>query len=369
VLYLYWRGPTSIALFGRAVSLYPPENLVTVGYAILLARAFLWWRRERPSLDRALGPGGRAVFYWHVVPIAASFLLPKRLSAFLWFVGPANSPSPGPYDPLSTAAFYWGAFAEGFSAAPWIAITSVALFAVGLLHLRRFAPGGRAVFALALVGFAGVAIHPQVQGRFLTSWLLAVWIGAGAGGAQLLEWLLPQRARLATAGLAAAAIAIASWREPAPAAFAVAIHPSGGPSDLAFVRPLLPDLDANRTIAVATTFGNAKLWVWAIRERCGCRRQVELASIDGGVSREDVRRQMAARIAGSQAEVFAFVDAPESPYALPAAGWTYDRMVGMMDAVASQDRYIRSADHAVPEFGARLSVWRLRTAADAGDAR
>ena len=230
----------------------------------------------------------------------------------------------------AAAAFYWHAFADGFHAVPWIAVVTIALFAVGLVHLRRFSPGGRAVFALAAVAFAGVAIHPQIQGRFLTSWLFAVWIGAGAGGAVLLERLVPRRVRLPVAGLAAAVLALASWRETPPAAYAVAIHPSGGPSDLAFVRPLLPDLDGARTIAVATTFGSTSLWVWAIRERCRCRQQIELAAIDGPWSRDDARTGMAAFIAASPAEVVAIVDAPAAilsncrsvgPMTEPSASW------------------------------------------------
>ncbi len=364
VVYVYWRGPTSIEVSGRSVSLYPPENLVTVGYTILFVRAALWWRRPRPAFETALGPAGGALFYWHVVPIAVSFLLPKRLSVFLWFVGPTNTFSGGPYDALAAAVSYWHAFAEGFHAAPWIAVATIVLFAVGLVHVRRFAPGGRAVFVLVLVSFAGVVLHPQVQGRFLASWLFAVWIGAGAGGAVLLEYLVPRRARLPVAGIAAAVLAVASWRETAPAAYAVAIHPSGGPSDLEFVRPLLPDLDGVRTIAVATTFGDANLWRWAIRERCRCRRQVELASNIRASSRDEVRTLMAARIAASPAEVFAIVDAPGSPYEFPWLGQTYDFLAGIVDAMAAQDRYVRVAVHAVPSFGAQVSVWRLRDAPD-----
>jgi len=360
VLYLYWRGPTSLVLVGRPVSLYPPENLVTVAYAILLARAALWWRRERPAFDGALGPEGRALVYWHVVPVAVSFLLPKRLSAFLWFVGPANSPAPGPYDPVASAAFYWRVFADGFSAAPSIAVLTLALFAVGLVHLRRFSPGSRAVFALAMVSFAGVILHPQYQGRFMASWLFAVWIGAGAGGAVLLERLLPRPVRLPVAALAAVALAVGAWREPTPAAYGAAIHPASGPSDLELLRPLLPDLDGLRAVAVATTFGETNLWVWAIRERCRCRKPVELASIIGATSRDDVRARMAARLATSRSEAFAIVDAPGSPYALPPLGWTYDRLAGIVDAVAAQDRYVRVAVHAVPNFGAEASLWRLR---------
>jgi hypothetical protein len=78
VLYLYHRGPTSIVLFGHVVRLYPPENLVTVTYAILYARFALCWRNRRRVWDAALGEAGRALFYWHLAPVLISFLLPRR---------------------------------------------------------------------------------------------------------------------------------------------------------------------------------------------------------------------------------------------------------------------------------------------------
>jgi hypothetical protein len=127
---------------------------------------------------------------------------------------------------------------------------------------------------------------------------------------------------------------------------------------------LLPDLDGARTIAVATTFGDANLWVWAVRERCRCRRQVELSSSIRASSRDEVRSLMAALIAASPAEVFAIVDAPGSAYGFPWLGQTYDLLVGIVDAMATQDRYVRVAVHAVPSFGAQASVWRLRDAPD-----
>jgi hypothetical protein len=356
VLYLYHRGPTSVVLFQHAVSLYPPENLVTVTYALLLARFGLWWRERRLARGTALGPAGRALLYWHLMPIAISFLLPRRLSAFVWFVGPANATTG--FDPLDGVVLYWHAFSDGFSATPWAAILTLVLFAIGLSQFGRYSPGGRAAFALALVGFAGVVIHPQHQGRFLASWLFAVWIGAGGGTAILLERLIGRRARLPVAGGAAVVLALTLWRNAPPAAYATAIYPIDGPSDLDLVRPVLPDLDGLRSIAYATTFGESTLLSWVVREHCRCKFTVESPWI-GGVSRADARALMAARIASSQAPAFVIIDAPAGPYALPELGWTYDRLAGIPDAMAAQDRYVRVAAHAVPQFGAEVSLWRL----------
>jgi hypothetical protein len=282
------------------------------------------------------------------------------LSAFMWFVGPANATTA--LDPLDGIILYWHAFAEGFSATPWVAPLILGLFAIGLFQLRRFSPGGRAAFALVLVGLAGVVIHPQHQGRFLASWVFAVWIGAGAGAAVLLERLTPGRAWRPVAGAAGMVLAFALWRESPPTAYATAIYPTHGPSDLDLVRPLLPDLDGLRSVAYATTFGESALLSWVAREHCRCKLEIEKPWISTVTSRREAQALMADRVTSSRAPVFVIIDAPAGPYELPQVGWTYDRLAGILDAMAAQDRYVRFTVHAVPEFGAQVSLWRRRDA-------
>ena len=56
VIYLHWRGPGAVVVFGRSLSLYPLRyNLVTVGYALLFVRAAMAWRAHRA----AIMPGSR----------------------------------------------------------------------------------------------------------------------------------------------------------------------------------------------------------------------------------------------------------------------------------------------------------------------
>jgi hypothetical protein len=361
VIDLYERGPTSIAPFGKSISLYPPENLVTITYAVLFARCALWWFKRGPGRDTALGPAGRALFYWHLVPVAVSFLFPHRLSAFIGFVGPSNAATG--FNLGEGVLIYWRAFVDGFSAGPWSAILTLGLSAVGLTKVRRFSPGGRAAFALALVGFAGVVIHPQHQGRFLGSWLFAVWICAGGGGAVLVEWLIPRRAWLIAAGTLGIVIASMTWRAAPPSAYPVAIYPANGPSDLDLFRPVLPEIKGLRSVGYATTFGQSDLLSWMAREDCRCKMQIENPWL-GGVSRSQVKDQMAGLLASSGAEAFVMVDAPSRYYELPFLGWAYDDMTGILDAFAAQSRYVGVSSHEVPQFGAVVSVWRLNTPSD-----
>ena len=170
--------------------------------------------------------------------------------------------------------------------------------------------------------------------------------------------LMPRRGWLPVAGAAGTALALALWRPALPAAFATAIYPTSGPSDLDLVRPVLPDLDGLRSAGYATTFGETSLLSWMVRERCRCRFKVERLLITPA-SREEARTLMAARLASSQAPAFVIIDAPAGPYELPDPGLTYGRTAGIVDAVAAQDRYARVAVHVVPQFGAEVSLWRL----------
>ncbi|NVN88562.1 MAG: glycosyltransferase family 39 protein [Rhodopseudomonas sp.] len=361
--YLYWRGPTALMLFGRPVSFYPPENLTTAAYAVLFVWSALLWRRHRAAIDEALGCAGRALLYWHVMPIAISFLLPRRLSRFLWFVGPANNPN-GPLDLPQAIRFYWDAFADGFHVAPWVAILAVALAAIGATRIRTLTPGARAVFILAALAFAGVVIHPQHQGRFLSSWVFAVWICAGAGAGVVLSGLLRRYSRslrsVAAIALVALLAATTAWYRTPAAAYAHSLHPISGPTDLDLVRPYLAELDGAREVGFVTTFGVSKLFSWVLSERCRCRVLIEDLQIDHTHSRQEARDLMAERIGRARARIFVTIDAPGERYSLAEMGWVYPSMVGILDAMAAQTRYVRGNSYELPGHDARATIWHLR---------
>jgi hypothetical protein len=359
IAYLYARGPAALSLFGQSVSLYPPENLTTLAYALAVLRIALFWRRHRTALEAMLGLPGRALLYWHALPVAASFLVPKRLSAFLWFVGPANAPDiPGKPPALP---IYWSAFAEGFHPAVWAALLTLVLFALALSQYRRYPAGARAVFVLALTATAAVLIHPHHQGRFLASFIFAYWVGAGAGAALLLGWALPRRAartRASVAAAGAAVLALALARAPpAPQAQEVAFRTPSDPSAYALIAPALPALDGARAVGFAATFGRSAFFPLVVSERCRCRLPVDAPWLEGLASREAARRAMLAYVAQTPADRLVVIDAPKSPYAaIPL--WPYPVLAGILDAMQDQNRFVLLLSHDVPEQGARVTVWR-----------
>src|SRR5262245_45674039 len=189
------KGPATIQMLGRQVSLYPPGNLITVAWALLFARIIMFRYQHRAAFDEQLGPMGRAIFYWHVIPIGCFLLLPQRLQFFLFFVSPANSLETQSFGPSSGVRFYGQALIEEFHAADWSAGLAVALALLAFTQMRRLAPGARVVLILLLLSAAAVVIHPNTEGRYLASWIFTLWIFSGAGAAILVQWLT---ARLST---------------------------------------------------------------------------------------------------------------------------------------------------------------------------
>ncbi len=354
------RGPTSIAIFGKPVQLYPPANLTTAAYALLFLRLTLWWRRHRAAIEPELGAAGRQMLLWHAMPIAVSFLLPKRLSTFLWFVGPANDPSKASYSLTGGFNLYWDSFSIGFSAASWVAALALVLFAIALLRIRSFPRSAWIVFIFAAVSLAAVLIHPQRQGRFLGSWVFSVWIGAGAGAGVLLGLVAPLRAqavRWAGAVTAVAILTTALVRQPPSAnAAAYAIRTTSGPSNLDLVRPILEDVRKARTIGMAATFGITPLLHWTAQEHCKCRRQVAQFNPGIATSRDGVRDAMLDYIGRSAADRIVVFDVPDSP-APDILGWQYNKLAGILDALEVQQRYGKTAGYVVPSYGAQVSVW------------
>jgi hypothetical protein len=363
--FIYARGPTALELFGKSVSLYPPENLTTIAYALVFLWWALFWWRHKAAIDAALGEPGRALLYWHITPIAISFLLPHRLSRFLWFVGPANNPQPDA-GLAHSAQFYWRVFEDGFHTQPWLAIPALALAVIGAFGIRRLTPGARVGFLFALLAWIGVLIHPQHQGRFMSTWVFAVWICSGVGAGLVLGWLrgrLSPWVRGIVAVAATASLLVVNVGHAIPeVAYAYAIHPrpDGGPTDLNLVRPYLADLDGAREVTVFTTFGASKLFAWVIREHCRCNRIVPDPFIAGLATREDVRRVAADRIAQSAADIIVTIDAPTGRYELPAVGWTYQNMAGILDAMNEQTRYARGPSYDLPDQQAQATIWRRR---------
>ena len=316
------------------------------------------WRRHRRTFRARLDLPGRSIFYFTLVPIACSLLLPQRLPVLLWYVGPTQyGPTQG-YN-LSDAAYLYGsAFFNGFSVAPWSGCVALSLFLVALTLLKRLPPPGRAVLVFATLSSLAVLVHPNHQMRFLMPSVFAIWIGAGAGFALLLSFL-PWGDVWSVVVSAATVVCFACALLLAVPNTTVAAIVAGRllrePSDLDLVDAYAPFVSGTRSIAVVSTFGATRLLDWPLIERCGCRVPMDTFRPPNG-DRDAVRAAAAAWLARVDSERLLLFDFPKFTEAPPL--FDYGRTVGMVDAVAAQHRFQLDATVELPAFGGRVSVWR-----------
>jgi hypothetical protein len=367
---IYLRGPTVIEVFGRRVSLYPPENLVTVAWWLLCIRAVLLWRRHRKAFDEAVGIAGRRLFYWLAVPIAVSFLVPKRLATFIWYIGPTHvAEGAHKYDPFTSAVTQWHAFSQGFHSAPWAAVLVLGLAAVAVTQLPRRVPRARAIAIFAVLSAVAVLLHPQQQWRFQSTSLFAFWILAGAGGAILLSSLVTRLPRLLGLGIAAAAIAgiaagasLYRWTD---MAYLASIHPRAGPSDLDLAKVYLTHVAGTKAVGFLATFGATTFFHWTVREHCRCEAKVDTPWLFPRLTREEFRRIASDWLASTPAERIVIVDAP-GLYPIEGIGYTYERLSGLIDAIENNPGFEKIVTETVPTLGATVTVWRRRSGSRAG---
>ncbi len=353
------HGPLAVPLFGRPVSLYPPNNLLTVAYALLFVRIVMAWRANRRTVEETIGPRLQQIVYWHALPVAASLLIPKRLAPFIWFLSPTHHHG-APYDPARAALLQWDAFAQGFHVAPWAGALAGLGIVLAIIMLRRAGAPLRTVALTGLIGAAAVVLHPQQQYRFQATVLPALWIMASAGWAMLLALLVARLPRLAGQAVAAAAVAaliVAQFGYPPHAkAYVVAIHPRGDISNYGSFEAFWPHVEGARSIGFISTTGGTPLYRWMARERCQCRKDIDQPFSNIAASRDEIRIAAAEWIARTRAETIVALTEAE-PRGIWAAN--RDRIQGQFDALAQQDRFVKTATLTAPGYR-EITVWRRK---------
>jgi hypothetical protein len=268
VIAIQMHGPTFLDLAGRRVSLYPPKNLATMAYAVLFVRAILAIRKRRPDIMAWLGIPGRRLFWIVLAPIAVSFLLPGRLTSFLWYGSPLNYGSETRMTLGGAASYYIGALIREYHPAAWCTVLVLALAAAAVVLHRHLHRGWLAAALLLVLSFAILLLHPNQQSRFLHSWIPALWVLAGAGAGALLYHeslnILGRLRPLISAALVLALILAIGprWRGPG---FVV---PSGGSSlsTLDISDAYLPYLKGFRRTAIFMASPVEAFNAWTYRE-------------------------------------------------------------------------------------------------------
>jgi hypothetical protein len=356
-LIVWWLHPPQIAIAGRSVSLYPPNNLITVAWAVLCWRFAVEWRARALRIDDVFTPAAAAIVRWHVVPIAVSFLFPRRLSAFMaHLVGSTIGP---PRGVAATAAYYARAATFDYHAG-WmgrsIAVILVAAVAIALWRRRE----GPATVALSvwLVGIGAALVYPHgSSSRFLHSFFALGWIAGAIACSRVLQSLrIGRRAAALITAAAAVAVAteapvrgIARWQEDA----------SHGPqhSALDITDAYLHRLGDSRHIAVTSTAFAAQLARWTYRDRYRRRDGIE-CPIDGGLAADTLQAAVQRWLLTTEAEAVVFIDVPPgSPDYVPVG--PYDAYAGIGALIDRAPRFVARDRIVLPER-ATITIWRRR---------
>ena len=332
------RGPTSLHLFGRDVSVYPPANIFTLACAMMFVATVQVWRKYRELVGEALGAPGRILLAWHILPVIVSLLLPHRLSAFVWFLGPSNMGSPTAMDFWSKLALYRQGLFESFFALSAIGWACLGLFILAVLFARKLRAEAIVVLVFVAVSALALLVHPQAQARFLSTTVFALFVGAGDGLAILTGLLLPRSTalRLATGVAISLTVFAAQWWLPYPdIAYRTTIRNLSGPSDLDLMRLYAPFVRQGEDLAVAATFGPSSVLSWPILEACKCAPKIEEAPFDAGYSREQTVAAATTWLETIRASQAVIADLPGYPDYV----YHHQNTIGIVDAIALQSRF------------------------------
>lgn len=362
VIFLLARGPTAIQIAGARVSLYPPNNLVTIAYAVLFVRVAS--EIGLRGFDRILhlSMASQQLLKWHVLPIAISFLLPQRISAFVWFISPANYGGPSAGNPARAAVFYAKALTTGYHVALWSVLLVVGLLATATLCGRRLCAGAWSVLFLVLVGSVLVVLHPNQQDRFLHSWIAAAWVGAGIGMACLLYNQFLGGLRHARPWLAAGIVISlalghrAQWR-------AVGHSPEIGGQNresslLDLTDTYLPHLETSRRTTILTTVPSESLIQWTYMERYPRRAGLELLRGGSSLSSGDLRSRFEAWLKSTRSDSVVLIDIPPGSYFYTDVLYDYKAYGQYGQLLASQTIFRQTHRWDLARYGCTISLWR-----------
>jgi hypothetical protein len=345
--------PPRVLAWGSVRVTLLPSSLIAIAMGFLVLAAARAWRDRGSGVDRALGRAGRALWLGHALPVAFWLMLPGKLAALLWFLGPANRNPALSLGWAERLSLQWQAFAHAFHGGPAVAVP-VLLLAVW---------GGRRPSLLAWfagVGMVALLLHPQQQMRFQATILPAVWALAGLGAAALVErsgvrWL--RRTPLLALLLAAVLLAI-----PDPVhTQAAAIRRPTAPRDLAMAAGWADVVPDPAGILALTTIGRTDLLEWTLRESCRCRVPILQPSLATLPDRASAQAALERTLAETPARSLITVDLA-APYPLPGLLTRDPDALGaaLEGALARQDRFVRDRSSPRPDRGARVEIWSSR---------
>ena len=357
--YVAVTGGGVITVAGVRVSFTEPHNLVHAAYVAVFIRFLFWWRKTGREWSLGLPTGLHEVMLWHGGVVAIWFLLPKRLSYFLWFLSPANNDQQRESVPfMHGLPHYLNAFQEDYLTVPWGAYLAGAMLVLALLAWFRFKPGAAGLFLFLAIATYLTCQHPMLKHRFMHSWVAAVWVLGATGlvfAVQQLAGGIMRELRPWAAGACCAVLIglhCSALLEPGHAQES-GFKP-GEPSPLRITDTYLPALAdaANPTIVsnVSTRF----LWTWTFIEHH--RHQKMAAEIKNFPTFRDNPEAATRWLESTRSDALVLIDIrPGSIY-----DWQtkeYVPLEAFHQALAKQSAWVQTQKWELPE-GVSITLWK-----------
>lgn len=264
-------GGGVITLGSARISMQEPHNFVHVAYIAFFIRLVLWWRHRGRAWSLTIAPTVRELIRWHGGIIALWFLMPKRLSYFIWFLGPTNDDQKRESVPFMHGLPYYlqGLVDDYLTVTLGLYLLGGAVI-LGLLAWRKLQPGVSALMIFLLIATYLTCQHPMLKYRFMHSWIAAAWIVGVIGlvySVQAIAGLISREWRPWTAGIVCA-IAMCMI---APGLLEPGHAQEGGlkpdlPSPLRITDTYLPALADTRRPTIVSNVSTRFLWRWTFIE-------------------------------------------------------------------------------------------------------
>jgi hypothetical protein len=264
-------GGGTITIGPWTMSAQEPHNFVHLAYIALFVRMVLWWRTTGREWSLQLPATLRTVLLFHGSVIAIWFLMPKRLSYFLWYLSPYQTDQHRDSVPFMHGLPY---YLEGLLADYLTVSLSLYLLAgmlvLALISFCRMKPGAAALVFFLLIATYLTCQHPMLKNRFMHSWIAAMWVLVATGLVfavqEIVGMALPQARGFAAGGVCAVLIG-----SHAPALLEPGHAQEGGlkpsePSPLLITRTYLPALADAKNPTILSNVSTRFLWTWTFIE-------------------------------------------------------------------------------------------------------
>ncbi len=183
-------GGWIIALGRWTMSAQEPHNFVHFAFIAFFLRVAWWWRKTGRAWSQEAMPATlRTTLLWHLSAVAVWFLMPKRLSYFLWYLGPTNDDQKRESVPfMHGLPTYVQGLQEDYLPLSWgiylfagISVLGLIVLALALFNPRMMKPGAAALLFFYVVAAYLTCQHPMLKNRFMHSWIAAGWIIGSIG--------------------------------------------------------------------------------------------------------------------------------------------------------------------------------------------